>query len=60
MVAYNYKDKDYIFAMNGQTGKVVGKPPLSIGKIFAWFSGISVGMFALLTAISLISGGTLW
>lgn len=57
MVSYNYKGKDYIFAMNGQTGKVVGKPPLSIGKIFAWFAGISTGSFALLSIISLIMGG---
>lgn len=53
MVSYNYKDKDYIFAMNGQTGKVVGKPPLSIGKIIAWFAGISVGSFIILSIISI-------
>ena len=46
--------------MNGQTGKVVGKPPLSIGKILTWFSGISVGMFLILTLISFITGGALW
>ena len=57
IVSYNYKDKDYIFAMNGQTGKVVGKPPLSIGKIFAWFAGISTGSFAILSILSLIAGG---
>lgn len=54
MVSYNYNDKDYIFAMNGQTGKIVGKPPLSIGKIFAWFAGISATSFLILTIISLI------
>ncbi len=57
MISYNYKDKDYVFAMNGQTGKVVGKPPLSIGKILAWFSGISVGAFVILSLISIITGG---
>lgn len=60
MVAYNYKDKDYVFAMNGQTGKVVGKPPLSKGKIFAWFSGISAAAFTIITIVSYFSGGRLW
>ncbi|NLJ89706.1 MAG: hypothetical protein GX323_02290, partial [Clostridiales bacterium] len=54
MVSYNYKGKNYIFAMNGQTGKVVGKPPLSIGKIIAWFAGISSGSFAILSLLSLL------
>ncbi len=34
MLNTQYKSKRYEFAMNGQTGKVVGKLPLSIPKIF--------------------------
>ncbi len=32
-MAYKYKDKVYEFAMNGQTGKLAGTPPLSKGKL---------------------------
>ncbi|WP_046228441.1 TFIIB-type zinc ribbon-containing protein [Paenibacillus dauci] len=46
IVNYDFGQKNYMFAMNGQTGKVVGKPPLSKGKITAWFAGI--------TAVSLL------
>ena len=34
---YRYGGKDYFFMMNGQTGKVIGKPPVSKGKIFLRF-----------------------
>lgn len=57
MVCYDYKKSDHIFAMNGQTGKIVGKPPLSIGKIAAWFGGISGAAFIVMQLISLVSGG---
>lgn len=59
MVCYDYKKSEHTFAMNGQTGKIVGKPPLSTGKIAAWFSGISLGVFALFKLIAVISGGPL-
>lgn len=54
MICYDYKDSDHIFAMNGQTGKIVGKPPLSAGKIIAWFLGISSGVFLLLELLTLL------
>lgn len=60
MVYYDYKDAEYIFAMNGQTGKVVGAPPISKGKMGAWFASIFAGSFVLLKLISLIIGGSLW
>lgn len=50
-ISYNYRNQNYIFAMNGQTGKVIGKPPLSQGKIAAWFGGIAAVVFALLMLI---------
>ena len=37
--------------MNGQTGRIVGKPPKSFAKISALFCGVtavSTGIFALL------------
>lgn len=48
---YDYKGKKYTFAMNGQTGKVVGKPPISVGKALAWFFGITAAAFLILLLI---------
>lgn len=59
MVDYDFESKQYIFAMNGQTGKVVGKPPLSKGKLFAWFAGIAVVTFVTLRLITWALGGDL-
>ena len=36
-----YKEKDYQFAMNGQTGKFVGNLPIDWGRFFAWWGGIA-------------------
>lgn len=43
-----YRDKDYLFAMNGQTGKLIGNLPVDWGRFFAWWSGIAgvVGLVA--------------
>lgn len=57
MVCYDYKQAEHIFAMNGQTGKIVGKPPLSKGKIAGWFAGISAGTFFILKIIAVLMGG---
>ena len=37
--------------MNGQTGKVVGEPPVAKGKVALWFAGISAIIFAVLMLI---------
>ena len=50
MLMSRYKDKDYLFAMNGQTGKIVGDLPISMGKAAAWFFGI-MGAIAILLFI---------
>ncbi|MBZ5201650.1 TFIIB-type zinc ribbon-containing protein [Planomicrobium chinense] len=60
MVYYDFENKEHTFAMNGQTGKVVGKPPISGGKVFAWFAGIAAGTFAVLKGIAYVIGGVLW
>ena len=51
MLSKKYKDKIYTFAMNGQTGKVIGEPPVSRGKVAGWFAGISAAAFAVLMVI---------
>ncbi|WKA59370.1 TFIIB-type zinc ribbon-containing protein [Planococcus shenhongbingii] len=60
MVYYDFENKEHTFAMNGQTGKVVGKPPISGGKVAAWFTAIAAGTFAVMKAISYVIGGVLW
>jgi len=54
MVCYDYRDTGHMFLMNGQTGKVVGKPPLSKFKIAAWFLGITGASFAVLQLLVLL------
>ncbi|NLL01292.1 MAG: TFIIB-type zinc ribbon-containing protein [Clostridiales bacterium] len=61
MVCYDFNQAEHTFAMNGQTGKIVGRPPISAGKVAAWFFGVSGGSFLLLRIVSLIlGGGFLW
>src|SRR5699024_9623908 len=60
MVYYDYDQQEHTFAMNGQTGKVVGKPPISYGKVAAWFSGIAGSTFVSLKLIQWIVGGGIW
>ncbi|WP_458120500.1 TFIIB-type zinc ribbon-containing protein [Paenibacillus sp. Z6-24] len=57
LVNYDFKQKNYMFVMNGQTGKVVGKPPLSKGKITAWFAGITAAALLGMKFISWALGG---
>ncbi|MFK8795041.1 TFIIB-type zinc ribbon-containing protein [Planococcus plakortidis] len=60
MVYYDFDNKEHTFAMNGQTGKVVGKPPISAGKVALWFTGIAASSFAAMKAIAFAVGGVLW
>lgn len=60
VVHYDYNKKRYTFAMNGQTGKVVGQPPISKGKVFGWFAGIFAAGFAVMKGIQAAMGGGFW
>ena len=56
MFTYQFKGKTYIFALNGQTGKIAGKLPISVGRAASWFGMISSAIF-----VTLILGGQfLW
>ena len=48
MLHTKWQGKDYLFAMNGQTGKLVGGLPVDKRKVAAWFAGISVPLMILL------------
>jgi hypothetical protein len=54
-MSYKYRGKVYEFAMNGQTGKLAGTPPLSKPKLFAFSS--TIGMIA---ALIIFIGGALF
>lgn len=41
MLHTKYKGKQYMFAMNGQTGKMTGSFPICPKKSAAWFSGVA-------------------
>lgn len=60
MIYYDYDKQEHTFAMNGQTGKVVGKPPISLGKVAAWFGGIAGSSFIVLKLVAYLIGGELW
>ncbi|WP_066191577.1 MULTISPECIES: hypothetical protein [Gracilibacillus] len=57
MVYYDFDKQEHTFAMNGQTGKIVGKPPLSYKKAAIWFSSIAGGSFVIFKSIALMLGG---
>lgn len=40
MLHTRWQDGDYLFAMNGQTGRLVGDLPVSWGKVVLWFFGL--------------------
>lgn len=40
MLHTKYKNKSYVFAMNGQTGKMTGTFPICSMRSWAWFGGI--------------------
>lgn len=46
-----WKGKDYLFSMNGQTGKLTGDLPVSMGRFWAYFAGIAGGLAAMLSVL---------
>lgn len=47
-----YRGTDYLFAMNGQTGKLVGDLPVDWGKFWLWWAGIFAGASALAVLVA--------
>ena len=54
MLNTKYKGKTYTFAMNGQTGKMVGELPSDSGKEALMFGGVFAAVFTVLTLISFL------
>ena len=51
---YHYNGKDYNFAMNGQTGKLVGDLPVDKGRFWGMFAAIAVPLSVLSSVIVLL------
>ena len=56
MLNIKYKDKLYKFAMNGQTGKMVGNIPIDKKKAWLYFFGTLIGSFIILTVLFFLLG----
>lgn len=49
MLTYRGRDKKtYVFAMNGQTGKIYGELPLDFGRLALLFGAVALSLFAIL------------
>ena len=53
-MTYKYKDKVYEFALNGQTAKFVGTPPLSKERLAAFCAALGLGVAALCLLLGVI------
>lgn len=51
-----YKEKNYLFAMNGQTGKMVGDLPVDWGAFWKWWGLIAAGVSALCCLVGWLAG----
>ena len=56
MLHTKYKDKTYVFAMNGQTGKMTGSFPVCPKRTAFWFGGVWAGVTAALTLMLTLLG----
>ena len=51
-----WEDKDFLFAMNGQTGKLVGNLPVSTKRVVGLFAAIAAPLIAIsVTALLLLA-----
>ncbi len=51
MLNTTYRNKTYTFAMNGQTGKFIGELPVSWGRFFGLFAGLTAAIGAVVSLI---------
>ena len=57
MLISKYQGKDYLFAMNGQTGKIVGELPISDKQTAKWFGIIFLIAFLISGILAVVMGG---
>ena len=54
MLHTKWNGKDFLFAMNGQTGKLVGDLPTDMGKFWAIFAAVAAPVTAIAAAILML------
>ena len=54
MLHTKWNDQDFLFAMNGQTGKLIGDLPIDNGKVASWFLRIFIPLVAVAGAVSFL------
>lgn len=54
MLTTRWRGKTYTFAMNGQTGRMVGDLPISKGRAAAWFCGVTASVAAVFGVLALL------
>ena len=57
LLSTNFEDKNYLFAMNGQSGKMIGDLPVSKFKLAAWVIGVFAAVFAVMHFLILRQNG---
>ena len=55
MLCSKYRGETYIFAMNGQTGKMTGTLPIDNAKKWTWFAGIMAACTLVSTLLGLLT-----
>lgn len=56
LLSTQYRGENYLFAMNGQTGKLVGDLPTDWGAFWKWFALLSLGASALSVLVGYLAG----
>ena len=51
MLSTRWKDQSFLFAMNGQTGKLIGDLPVSKERYWSWFARIAIPVAGALAAL---------
>ena len=51
LLSTKWKAQDFLFAMNGQTGKFIGDLPVDRGKFWGWFFMIAAPLAVILALI---------
>lgn len=51
LLSTKWKNQNYLFAMNGQTGKLIGDLPISWERFWAWFGGIFAASAVIMSLI---------
>ena len=49
-----WKGQNFLFTINGQSGRVAGKLPLDRRKYWTWFAGTAAAISAAITALLLL------